>query len=103
MRESVAFVGVARPTVAYAALLAAASSRYVEVVHADARHLTLAFRPRGAAESDGVVLAAVVDAGHGLAKLVLSGRAQDGSSIDLGDLSASLFAFVERRLQSTTS
>ena len=94
------YVVAARAVAAYDALTAAGRERLYLVVRSDVRHLTLTFRP-GGERSDLLVIAAVLDAGHGLSKLVLTGRDdRDGSTVDLADFPVSLFADVERRLRS---
>ena len=95
------YVVAAGAVAAYDALTAAGRERLFVVVHSDVRHLTLTLRPGGGESRDLLVFAAVLDAGHGLSKLVLTGRDnRDGSTIDLADLPVSLFANVERRLRS---
>jgi hypothetical protein len=90
-----------RAVVAYDVLTAVAKERLCVVVHSDVRHLTLTFRLGGGESSDLLVLATVLDTGHGLSKLVLNGRDdRDGSTIDLADFSESFFADVERGLRS---
>jgi hypothetical protein len=94
-------VVAARAVVAYDALTAVARERLCVVIHADVRHLTLTFRLGGSESSDLLVLATVLDTGHGLSKLVLNGRDdRDGSTIDLADFPESFFADVERGLRS---
>ena len=102
MQGSSEYVVAARAVTAYDALTAAVCERHFVVVQADVRHLTLAFRPGGHDWGDGpTVLAAVLDAGHGLSKLVLTGRSGgDGRTVGLADAPVSLFADVERRLRS---
>ena len=94
------YVVAARAVAAYDAVTAAVCERLFVVVRSDVRHLTLALRP-GGERSDLTVLVAVLDAGHGLSKLVLTGRDdRNGSTVDLTDFPVSLFADVERRLRS---
>ena len=93
------YVVAARALDAYA-LTVVVDERLFVVVHSDVRHLTPALRP-GGEMSDLTVFAAVLDAGHGLSKLVLSGRDdRDGSIVGLADFSVSLFADVGRWLRS---
>jgi len=95
------YVVAARVVAAYDALTAAARERLFVVVHSDVRHLTLTLRPGGGERSEMTVFAAVLDAGHGLSKLVLTGRDdRDGSTVDLAGFPASLFADVELWLRS---
>jgi len=102
MQGSSEYVVAARAVTAYDALAAVVCERHFVVVQADVRHLTLAFRPGGHDWGDDpTVMAAVLDAGHGLSKLVLTGRSGgDGSTIGLAGSPMSLFADVERRLRS---
>ena len=95
------YVVAARAVAAYDALTAVVRKRRLIVVRADARHLTLALRPGDDERTDLTVFAAVLDAGHGLSRLVLTGRYdRDGSTVGLADFPASIFAEVERRLRS---
>jgi len=104
MTGSTEYVVAAHPTATYEALLAAARERLFPVVHSDGRHLTLTLRPGGTDSREMLVLVAVLDAGHDLSKLVLTGRDdRDGGTVDLGDLPAGLFAEVERRLPGSRS
>jgi hypothetical protein len=102
MQGSVEYVVAGRAVATYDALTAAVRERLLVVVHADVRHLTLAFRPAGGEWGEGVtILCAVVDTGHGLSKLVLIGLSREGgSTVSLADYPLSLFADVERRLRS---
>lgn len=101
MQASSEYVLAARAVVAYGVLTAVARERRCVVVHSDARHLTLTFRLGGCENSDPLILATVLDAGHGMSKLVLTGRDdRDGSTIDLADLPESFFAGVEQALRS---
>jgi hypothetical protein len=95
------YVLAARAVVAYDVLTAVARQRHSLVVHSDSRHLTLTFRLGGYENSDLLILATVLDAGHGLSKLVLTGRdGRDGNKTDLADFPESFFADVERALRS---
>ena len=102
MQDSSEYVVAARAVAAYDALAAVVCERLFVVVQADVRHLTLAFRPGGHDWGDDpTVLVAVLDAGHGLSKLVLTVRSGgDGSTVGLAAAPLSLFAEVERRLRS---
>lgn len=97
------YVVAARVEAAYDALTAVVRERLLVVVHSDVRHLTLTLRPDGGGTSDRTVFAAVLDAGHGLSKLVLTGRDdRDGSTVDLADFPVRLFTDVELLLRSET-
>jgi hypothetical protein len=94
------YVVAARAVAVYDALTAVGRERHFVVVHSDGRHLTLALRPGDRERSDLTVFAAVLDAGHGLSKLVLTGRDdRDGSTVGLADFPVSLFADIKRRLR----
>jgi len=101
MEGAAEYVLAERAVATYDALAAVVDERGLVVVQTDLRHLTLAFRVGGGAWSDDLtVMCAVLDAGHGLSKLVLVGvDPGDGSFIGLGDWPVSLFADVERRLR----
>ena len=101
MEGAAEYVVAERAIATYDALTAVVDERGFVVVQADLRHLTLVFRAGGGAWSgDLTVMCAVVDAGHGLSKLVLVGvDPGDGGFISLGDWPLSLFADVERRLR----
>jgi hypothetical protein len=102
MEGSSKYVVAGRAVATYEALAAVVRERLLVTVQADVRHLTLAFRPDGEGWSEHVaVLCAVLDAGHGLSKLVLVGVDQrDGGTVGLAGYPASLFAEVEQRLGS---
>jgi hypothetical protein len=101
MEGAVEYVVAERAVATYDALAVVVEERGFGVVQTDLRHLTLVFRAGGGARSDHLtVMCAVLDAGHGLSKLVLVGvDPGDGSFIGLGDWPVSLFADVERRLR----
>ena len=101
MEGAAEYVVAERAVATFDALTAVVDERRFAVVRSDPRHLTLAFRATGGAWSDGMtVTCAVLDAGHGLSKLVLAGvDGADGSLVGLGDWPPSLFADVERRLR----
>jgi hypothetical protein len=95
------YVVASRTTTAYEALLAVVCERQFPIVRSESRHLTVTFRPDSAECSETLVYAAVLDAGHGLSKLIVTGRDEHGVAIvELADLPRGLFAEVERRLQS---
>ena len=97
------YVFAARAVAAYGAATAVARERLCVVIHSDVRHRTLTFRPGGAERCDLTVFAAVLDAGHGLSKLVLTARDdRDGRTVDLADFSVSFFLDIARRLRSET-
>ena len=101
MRGFSEYVLAARPVAAYEVLVTTVRERQAVVVRVDARHLTLAFRPGGFEwGEDTTVIAAVLDAGHGLSKLVLAGCDRDGETFDLGDAPTTIFAEVEQKLRS---
>ena len=101
MEGAAEYVVAGRAVATYGALAAVVGERGFAVVQSDVRHLTLAFRASGGAWSgDLTVMCAVLDAGHGLSKLVLAGSdGVDGSFFGLGDWPVGLFADVERRLR----
>ena len=87
------YVVAARAVETYEALAAAVQDRHLSVTQADTRHLTLTFRPAGLEGSeDAAVLCAVLDAGHGLSKLVLAGAREDDENV------VALLADIDRRL-----
>jgi hypothetical protein len=94
------YVVAARTTTAYEVLLAVVRGRHYPVVRSESRHLTVTFRPDSGARSEVLIYATVLDAGHGLSKIVVTGRdEQGGATIELGDIPWGLFAEVERRRQ----
>ena len=101
MHEYLEYVVVAGPVEAYDALSAALRSAKVEILQADDRHLTVAFRT-GEAEwgNDPTILVAVLDVGHGLCKFVLVARdGRDGGAVEVTEAPYLLFAEVEQILR----
>ena len=101
MEGATEYVVAERAVATYDALTTVVDERGCVVVQMDLRHLTLVFRAGGGSWSDDLtVMCAVLDAGHGLSKLVLLGvDPGHGSFVGLGDWPVSLFADVERRLR----
>jgi hypothetical protein len=101
MQGSTEYVVAGSTQATYESLLAVVRERRLAVVFTDERHLTLTFRPAGAGWRDDLaVRCAVLDAGHGIVKLVLTGVADaDGAPVDLGGSPLSLLADVEQCLR----
>jgi hypothetical protein len=95
------YVVAAGAVAAYETLASVVREQHLEVVKADARHRTLAFRPGGSDRSDRrTIHCAVLDAGHGLSKFVMVGLdGQDAAPVGLAGYPESLFAIVEQRLR----
>jgi hypothetical protein len=99
MNGSTEYVVAGRAPAAYESLAEAVRERHLPVVRADERHLTLEFGAEGHGwGEEATVRCTVLDAGHGLSKLVLSGIRHDGSVVSLGGPAAHLLTDVEQRL-----
>jgi hypothetical protein len=99
MQGSTEYVVAASPGEAFESLKAVVRERQLVIVYSDERHNTLTFTPTG--EEWGACLAvrcAVLDAGYGVTKLVLTGVVEGGSRSDLGAVPLDLLSDVERRV-----
>lgn len=98
MQGSTEYIVAARPLAAFEALAAVVRDRALPVMRANERHLTIVFRPDG--DEPLTVMCAVLDAGHGLSKLVATGvDGEDGRIVSVDGYAPRLFADVERRLR----